>query len=247
VNFRDRNGLLRSKDEEGSDGDALDDGVLDCLLSTPFFWSFEQSVGYCAGGASVASGGIGQMGNGGAGIDAAALRALAAANARSALEAFSSAQFSGNCTQFIYASLGEEIQTIQGLAASAQVQDMSSTMTPAGVTLFPNNPSLAAAEQARDDAATGIRGTTIDQLYLSMPGSLIALGQYMGNTIFYNPLLFSNMGNATAMFTMFHETLHLAGFSDAQLETDFGISPALVAERGSQSITDALIINCGNH
>lgn len=47
------------------------------------------------------------------------------------------------------------------------------------------------------------------------------------------------------MYTMFHETFHLDGFSDAQLEADLGIPSTVVKVRGRTSITDQLMMTCG--
>ncbi len=65
VNFFDRFGLLRSKVEEGGDGSVEDDSVFDCLLTTPFFWDFKQSVAYCTGGGINFGQGQGNPGGGG--------------------------------------------------------------------------------------------------------------------------------------------------------------------------------------
>jgi hypothetical protein len=157
--------------------------------------------------------------------------------------------FSQSCQTAILNATGITVQELQGLAAAANLVDATTVNTPAGAADFPNSPALAAAAQARYDAQTGIVGTTLAQLFNSNP-LIAATGQYgggVGGTIFYGPIAFGSggLGSAYQLYTMFHETFHLAGFSDVQLETDFGITPGMVKSRGSASITDALISKCG--
>jgi hypothetical protein len=54
-------------------------------------------------------------------------------------------------------------------------------------------------------------------------------------------------GSGFALYTIFHEMLHVAGMGgDSQLEQAFGISRAQVQAQGSMSITYKLIAECGN-
>ena len=137
------------------------------------------------------------------------------------------------------------ISVIQQYAVAAHVEDASGVLIPAGTAEFPNDPGLAAALQAKADASTGITGSSLSKFFAANP-TIYAAGQYTGNTIFYNATYFSGLGSGTAMYTMFHESLDLAGFSDQQLESAFGIPASVVAARGSESITDTLEQHCGH-
>ncbi len=71
-----------------------------------------------------------------------------------------------------------------------------------------------------------------------------ATGQYNGNTIYYNSA-FADFGSGYALYTIFHEMLHIEGFSDKQLKAEFGISDADVKALASASITLKLMQQCG--
>lgn len=144
----------------------------------------------------------------------------------------------------IVSATGLEVQSLQSIAAAAGIVNASTVNTPAGEAAFPSDPSLAAAEQQRDDARTGDVGTTIAQLF-GVNSLIIAEGQYRGNTIFYSAAAFSQLGAGYLMYTMFHESFHLAGLSDAQVEQDLGIPQSVVKSLGSRSITFALVGLCG--
>jgi RHS repeat-associated protein len=153
-------------------------------------------------------------------------------------------KFTPDCQSFLLGSVGDVLTKVQDAANTANVVDASTVNTPTGTAAFPHDPTLAAAEQARDDAQTGISGTTIAQLFASK-GTLYAMGQYNGNTVFYGQA-FLTFGTGYALYTMFHESLHLIGLSDRQLKTDFAISDAVWAAQGSLSITLALMAGCGH-
>jgi len=153
-------------------------------------------------------------------------------------------RFSADCQSFLLGSVGDVLTKVQDAASTARVVDASTVNTPTGAAAFPNDPTLAAAEQARDDARTAISGTTIAQLFASS-GRLYAMGQYNGNTVFYGQA-FATFGSGYALYTMFHEVLHLIGFSDQQLRTDFAISDAAWAAERSSAITTALMAGCGH-
>jgi RHS repeat-associated protein len=165
-------------------------------------------------------------------------------NANNALYLFISIQFSIDCTNFLLNTLGLEISDVQGMAAGASVADASTVTTPAGVTLFPNDPALAAQQQSTADKSTGHAGTTLSQWFAANP-LVRAATQFSGNTIYYNVNWWETIGSGMAVYTIFHETLHMFGMGDTFIETAFGISPTLVGQQGSQSITNKLMQECG--
>jgi hypothetical protein len=73
-----------------------------------------------------------------------------------------------------------------------------------------------------------------------------AAAQYTGNTIYYSALYFSQIGSGTAMYTMFHEALHLMGFDDNQLKGLFGITDGEWRAFGTDAITHKLEEKCGH-
>ncbi|HLH07382.1 MAG TPA: RHS repeat-associated core domain-containing protein, partial [Terriglobales bacterium] len=176
----------------------------------------------------------------------AQLMAYAQVQARGALQAFATANFSGDCINFIDNALGAgALEVAQLEAGTTNVVSAATVSSSAGATLFPNNPDLAAAEQARDDAKTGFAGATLSQMLAASPNTH-AWGQYAGNTIFYNPLWFAQVGSGWAEFTMFHEMLHVAGLGgDNQIAAAFGISPDVYKTLGSEAITAKLVEKCG--
>lgn len=174
------------------------------------------------------------------------LRHDAAANIQAARSAFVSTLFSKHCEEFISTALGIDLSTIQELAEGANLVDGSTVNIAYGQAAFPGNPELAAAQQGRTDATTGINGTTVAQIF-GINGGLQAVGQYAGNTIFYSPVWFDSTSwgsGALSMYTIFHESLHLDGFDDKSLEALLKIPQAVINSLGSQSITYALAAEC---
>jgi hypothetical protein len=168
-------------------------------------------------------------------------------NARDALFAFADTHFSAQCADFINNIFGAgTLATLQQDAASVGVEDAQEVTTAAGATLFPYNADLADAQQGRADQQTGIADTTLAVLGFSSPTTW-AWGQWGGNTIFINNAAeWMNFGSGFAMYTMFHEMLHVAAMGgDTQIENDFGISQTLRTQQGTMSITYKLMQECG--
>jgi len=184
---------------------------------------------------------------GAAGIDLSSLAVTISGrfSASGALSAFSTTAFSDDCKGFIAYSLGKDLSAIQTIAAAAQVTDASTVITQAGAALFPNNPDYAAAQQARADADSATQNASIAQWFAAMP-TIHAATQYNGNTIYYSALYFSQIGSGTAMYTMFHESLHLAGYDDQQLRALLGIADSEWKAWGSDAITHKLEEKCGH-
>jgi len=183
--------------------------------------------------------GIGQTGQRGPQVDQKYRVALA--KIQDAIERFSNAGWSDDCVDLIRNTLGVDTYTLEALAAMAFVQDASTeTMIPSGKALFPGSPALAAAEQARDDATTGIRNSTIAQVFGASPLTH-AVTQFNGNVTYYSAGYFSQIGTGLAIYIMFHESLHLAGQSDLGVENAWG----LPTNKGSDVITYKLMTECG--
>jgi hypothetical protein len=100
---------------------------------------------------------------------------------------------------------------------------------------------------SRADKQTGIADTTLATLGFFSPVTW-AYGQWGGNTIFINNASeWMNFGSGFAMYTMFHEMLHVAALGgDTQIEAAFGISQTLVQQQGTMSITNKLMTECGH-
>jgi RHS repeat-associated protein len=247
VNNRDRHGTELEDcpeegcgDEGGDDGDdgGDDDGgvtwVNRCIA---LVWGVPYYVcGYSYTGVTVAQqgGALFPQGN----------PALAAQVAAQAMRAIATTAFSPQCQGFIDGALGDDVlASVQELALITGVVNAATVNAPAGVTLFPNNPALAATQQGTANNATGIQGATLAQYSAASPGTF-AYGQFGGNTVFYTSQ-WANSGSGFALYTMLHEMLHVDGFGDAQIEDAFGISAQTVAALGSTSITYKLMSECG--
>jgi hypothetical protein len=170
---------------------------------------------------------------------------LAAIVANTALHAIATTAFSPQCQGFINGAFGADaLESIQELASGTAAANAATVNAAAGATLFPNNPALAAAQQATANQVTGIAGATLAQYSAASP-TTHPWGQYGGSTVFYTSA-FAGYGSAYAMYTMLHEMLHVAGLGgDTQIERAFGISAQTVAAQGSTSITYKLIAECG--
>jgi len=167
--------------------------------------------------------------------------------ATQALQAVATTVFSAQCENFIDNALGSgALEVAQLDAAQTTVQNAAGITTAAGATLFPNNPTLAAQQQATANQLTGISGASLSQLAAVSP-TTYAWGQYTGNTVFINNATsWAGWGSGWALYTMLHEMLHVAGLGgDTQIEAAFGILPATVAAVGSTSITIKLASECG--
>jgi RHS repeat-associated protein len=164
-------------------------------------------------------------------------------DAEAADELLTSTSFSAQCANFILQTLGIEIQEVQGKAAQASLQDGSESSLPVGAAMFPNDPTLAANQQAKADAQSGHAGTTVSQ-WMALNPNVQAFGQYGGNTIFYSEPFFAYAGDGYLMYTELHETLHLLGLSDAYIQNAFQIASG--AGVASTNITTKLIAECGN-
>jgi len=162
--------------------------------------------------------------------------------ARSATIAFAGIQFSSACDAFLSSTTGFSVASVQAKAADADIVDGTTISTPWGTTLFPGDPANAAANQAIADRATGIAGTTVAQYFAAAP-NVMAAAQYNGNSIYANSSFPG--GEAVGVYTIFHEALHLMGFSDQSLESLFGISPTMIQQTGTMSITYKLMEKCG--
>jgi hypothetical protein len=115
-----------------------------------------------------------------------------------------------------------------------------------GPPFFPDSPDLAKAQQARADLASGHSDTSVALFFATNP-TTHAAAQFGGNTLFFNPTWFSQIGDALATYTMFHERLHLAGLGgDSHIEALMGIPADVIRVRGSESITDKLEQVCGH-
>ena len=174
--------------------------------------------------------------------------AIGIMNAQNALNAFATAHFSVLCTDFIDSTFGAgALTTLQEDAASVGVENAQDVTTPAGAALFPYNDDLAMAQQASADRQTGVAGTTLATLAMDS-GTTAAWGQWGGNTIFINyASRWMDYGSGYAMYTMFHEMLHVAAMGgDTQIEAAFGISRTLAQQQGTASITYKLIAECGH-
>jgi hypothetical protein len=179
-------------------------------------------------------------GQGGSGSGSGAATSLQ--NAQNAQTAFTQAQVSGACQSYIegtVGSLGDSELTatdVQVVASGAQVQGSAGDTMTIGEAMFPNNPELrtqlANPNQPVND-------------YFNEHPQTYAIGGYNGNTIIVNSNTFANLGEAQAYYTIFHETLHLMGYSDGQLEAAMNISPSVVRSQGSMSITYSLMGGCG--
>lgn len=112
-----------------------------------------------------------------------------------------------------------------------------------GLRCFPITPDLAAASQAQADVKSGVTGVTVAQYFGSLPG-VHAAAQYLGNTIFVNTNYFASIGDGWALLTLLHESLHLFGLGDQEIENAFGISKATATSSGSDSITSKLFEKC---
>jgi RHS repeat-associated protein len=180
------------------------------------------------------------------------------ASARAALDAFVNMKFSEKCADSIQNALGGQagfqgltksgsdfgaLAAVQLIASGAKIADGSNTTDPVGVTAFPLDPDLAAKIQSTADVQSGIPNTPMSIVFLLNP-RLMAMGQFDGDTIFVNPSAFLQSGSGMNLYTMFHESLHLAGFYDAQLEGLLGIPDSVVKSLGSTSITFKLMELC---
>ena len=186
--------------------------------------------------------------NGGAAGGGGNARELNGASvAQQALSSFSTIAFSPECEDFVDGALGAgTLAGAQAKAVNTSLYDASLVNDTEGSALFPNSAELAAAEQARADASTGHSGTTVAQAFDASPTRL-AQGQYGGSSIFYSASWFSTLGSGTALYTIFHEMLHLSAvFGDAQIEKAFGIPASDVKSLGSTSITYKLMEKCGH-
>jgi RHS repeat-associated protein len=163
-----------------------------------------------------------------------------------ALQDVANTVFSPQCQIFIDNALGAGALELAQLEASqTTVQNAAGITTAAGSTLFPNNPGLAAQQQAKANQVTGINGASLSEYAAASP-FIYAWGQYTGDTVFINNAAsWADWGNGWALYTMLHEMLHVEGFGDQGIEAAFGISPETVAAQGSVSITYKLLSECG--
>ena len=164
-------------------------------------------------------------------------------DAQRALLSLGSFNLSLECGQWILSTLHLNIHTVQGVGGSAILVNASGTATPYGSTLFPITPDLAAASQAQADVKWGVTGVTVAQYFGSLPG-VHAAAQYLGNTVFVNTNYFASIGDGWALLTLLHESLHLFGLGDQEIENAFGISKATATSSGSDSITSKLFEKC---
>jgi hypothetical protein len=168
--------------------------------------------------------------------------ALAYQAASQAMMGVATTGFSPNCRGFIDEALGDDVlESVQELASSTNVVNAGTVNTAAGVTLFPNNPALAAVTQNNANVAAGVQGATLAQWSNSAAGQTTsAWGQFGGNTVFYTNS-WANFGPAVALYSMLHEMLHIDGFSDGQIQAAFGIT----VQNDTTNITTKLMLECG--
>jgi RHS repeat-associated protein len=170
------------------------------------------------------------------------IRELARQNVEEWVRRFVGANMSPQCRDFLFQRLGVTLEQIQGAVAAANLVDSTTVTSPYGTAILPRpqDSNYAAVNQAIADSVVGHTGATLAEYQLAVPGT-VAWGQYGGNTIFYNPFYFSQIGSAVGFFTLMHEGLHLLGFSDRYIQQNIGTTVGA----SSNNITLGLIKECG--